>query len=321
VSKESRRAARNAAREGSTRPGGTRPASAGPSGADRAGRRERVRRYDQKSFFERYRSAIIGAAVVVVAAVVVGLVAVQSTAASYTCSIEWEPAPTASPAAGATNRLGYAQDNMGVVHSVSRPQKYTFCPPASGNHYNEPGTLGPITPRVYRPTDNVGPPNWIHNLEHGGLVVLYRGDSEGATDAGLQRFREFFDSFPPSTICKYPAGELSPVVARFDDMKWPFAALLWDRVLPLPEWDPALAVQFYLTESERLDATGAFIAPPEPRCAAPSQSPAPSDSAAPSASPSGSPAASGSPSPAASGSASPSAVAPGASASPSPSAS
>jgi hypothetical protein len=305
VSKESRRAARNAGR-----PGATRPESAGPSGATRAGRRERVRRTQQKPFLERYRSLLIGAVVVAVAAVVVGLVVTQTTMASYSCSIEWEPAPTASPAAGATARLGYAQDDMGNSHAVQRPQRYTLCPPASGNHYNQPGTLGPIVPRVYGPSDNVGPPNWVHNLEHGAIVVLYRGDSPGATAEGQQAFRSFFETFPPSPICQLAAGRLSPVIARFDDMKWPFAALVWDRVLPLETWDPALVLQFYATESERLDADGAFVAPPEPQCAAPSQSAPPSESAAPIPSESSAPAASESAAPASaapSGSAAPSA--------------
>ena len=245
------------------------------------------------------------------AALVVGLVVTQTTAAAYTCSIEWEPAPTGAPAAGATPRLGYAQDDMGALHNVTRPQKYTFCPPASGNHFPQP--QAPIVPRLYRPDDAVGPMSWIHNLEHGGMVILYRGDGPGATDAGQQAFRTFFDAFPPSPICNLAAGRLSPVIARFDQMKWPFAALVWHRVLPMETWDPALALQFYATESERLDTEGAFVAPPEPQCAAPSQSAAPSGSGAPSPSAS---AAAPSASPAASGS-----VAPGASAQPSPSAS
>jgi hypothetical protein len=308
VSKESRRAAKNAARTGTSR-----PASAGPSGTPRAGRRERVRRTQQKSFAERYRSLLIGGVVVALAALVVGLVVTQTTKAAYTCTIEFDPAPTASPSAGTTARLGFPEDDMGNSHNVQRPQTYTFCPPASGNHYNQPGTLGPIVPRVYSPSDSVGPPNWVHNLEHGGLVVLYRGDSPGATADGQQTFRTFFETFPPSPICKVPAGRLSPVIARFDQMKWPYAALVWDRVLPLETWDPALVLQFYATESERLDANGAFVAPPETQCPAPSQSAAPSDSAAPSsgasespAAPSGSPAAS--PSSAPSGSTEPSAA-------------
>jgi hypothetical protein len=275
VSKESRRATRNARATAGT--------SSGPSGSPRAGRRERVRYQEKQPFVERYRAAIIGVAVVAVVAVVAGLIFVQSTSASYTCSIEFNPSPTPSPAPGASTRIGFAQDSMGASHEVSRPQRYTFCPPASGNHYNAAG-VGPIAPRVYGPADSVGPPNWVHNLEHGGLVVLYRGDSPGATDPGQQQFKQFFDAFPASPICQLPAGRISPVIARFDSMATPYAVLVWRRVLPMTEWDPNLALEFFATESERLDAEGAFIAPPEPQCAAPSQSAAPGSSAAPSGS-------------------------------------
>lgn len=303
MSKESRRAARAAAREARAREARAGTRSTGPSGSPRAGRRERPRRYERQSFLERYRTILIAAVVLAVGAIAAGLVFAGATAASYSCSQEWEPSPTPTPAPGATQRLGYIQDDMGALHSVDRPQRYTFCPPATGNHFNIQGA-GPIIPNPFGPDDNIGPPNWIHNLEHGGLVVLYRGDSEGATDAGQARFRAFFDAFPNSPICDLPKGTISPVIARFDAMKWPYAALVWGRVLPLPEWDADLVLRFYETESERLDADGAFVAPPEPQCAAPSPSP----SIVPSTSPVGS----ASPSP----SASPAAPSPSASASP-----
>jgi len=138
VSKESRRASRNARVAG-------RSPSSGPSGASRAGRRERVRHIETKQpFLQRYRTAIIGVVVVAVVAVGVGLFFVTSTQAAYTCSIEFDPSPTPSPAPGESFRLGFAQDNMGALHQVSRPQRYTFCPPASGNHYNQPGVLGRV---------------------------------------------------------------------------------------------------------------------------------------------------------------------------------
>lgn len=307
MSKESRRAAKGAARAGgpSTRAGQT-PSSSSASGTPRAGRRERARRYEQRSFVERYRGLLIGGVVVAVALAAGSLLFVGATQASYTCSIEWEPTPTASPAAGATARLGYVQDPMGNSHTVGRPQKYLFCPPASGNHLNAVGQ-GPITPRVFKPTDSVGPQNWIHNLEHGALVILYRGDSEGATAVGLERFQQFFDTFPPGPICNTPPHQLSPVIARFDQMKWPYAALVWGRVLPMEEWDPALALQFYATEAVRLDSEGQYVAPPEPAqagCPAPSQSVAPIESLpVPSSAPSGSPA---SPAPSAAASTEPS---------------
>ena len=77
----------------------------------------------------------------------------------------------------------------------------------------------------------------------------------------------------------------SPVITRFDDMQYPYAALLWDLILPLDHWDPAAVLAFY---SQRGETTN-----PEKQCATPSGSPAPTDSTAPSgsAAPSGSPSA------------------------------
>ena len=332
MSKESRKAAR-AAREsrraaGTSRPAGTGAGATGASGSAaksgpaagaagaptsgtgaaapttrrsgstagiRAGRRERVRTYRQPSFFERYRTAIVSVVVVAVAAIGIGWIFLGSTAAAYTCGQQFNPSPTPTVEPGSSTRLGFLEDDMGRSHAVQVPQNYLYCPPASGTHLNAAG-LGPIQPRVYKPDDKVGPPNWVHNLEHGGMVVLYRNDSPGATAAGQQAFTQFFNSFPASPLCGIPAGQISPVIARFDQMPHAYAAVVWDRVLYMDTWDPALAIRFYNEESERLDSNGDLVAPPEDitQCdarlkAARSASPAPSDagaSAAPSAAPS-----------------------------------
>ena len=244
----------------STRPA-TRPVGSGRV-TTRAGRRDRVRSGPRKGFLERYRSALIAVAAIAVVALGVGYVFVGSTQPAYACTSQFSPSPTPPLAPESSDRLGYFQDEMGRNHLVSTPQRYLYCPPASGNHYNGAG-IGPIQPRVYRPEDRVGPPNWVHNMEHGGMVVLYRGDSPGASAAGQQAFREFFDTFPPTAICKVPAGQVSPVIARFDEMPSPYAAMVWDRVFYLDTWDPALVTKFYLTEAERLDSNGALVAPPE----------------------------------------------------------
>ena len=70
--------------------------------------------------------------------------------------------------------------------------------PGVGIHVNMPGPAGPIPARVYGPNDNVIPQGWIHNLEHGGLVILYKGDSAGATPDGQAASRPFYDAFPPA---------------------------------------------------------------------------------------------------------------------------
>ena len=291
--------------EGAAPPAAPRPAGRPTSGVGaRAGRRAQPRLGPKPSVLERYRSLIVTVAAVAIVAIAVGYVFIGTTSASYTCSSQFNPSPTPPLTPGSSTQLGFFEEDMGAAHIVAGPVNYLFCPPASGSHINQPGVAGPIIPRLYKPDDKVGPTNWIHNLEHGGLVVLYRNDSTGATSAGQQAFRDYIGQFPASPICKVPAGSLSPVIARFDDMPHAFAVLVWDRVFYLDTWDPALANQFYLTESERLDSQGAMIAPPEKAYCNPSARPdvvpsasAPAASGAPSAEPASAPPAAPSASP------------------------
>jgi hypothetical protein len=319
VSKESRQRARENARRPSSgsaanRPAagqdaGTQPASGAaaatttstprpstsPTGTARVGRRERSRPVRKVSFFERYRTVLVGAAVVAVVGLVgVGLFSAATTP-TFACSTIWEPTPTASPGADASPQPGYPQPDMGNEHvAIGTQVTYTYCPPASGRHYNASGA-GPITARLYGPDDAVAPTGWIHNLEHGGIVILYRGDSEGATEAGQAELRDLFDSYPPSPVCGFEPGTNGPVIARFDDMAWPYAALLWGRVLPLESIDQEAIVAFDQAFGERTNPEQFCQPTPAPTAspsadasasAAPSPTAAPSAPAAPSASPS-----------------------------------
>lgn len=301
-----------------TGPAGTTPRPAGayrqstsPTGTARVGRRTRST-YQQRSFIERFRGAIVGVAAVAAVALVGVFVFASASRPLYQCTNLWEPAPTASPAAGASPAPGYVQDDMGRLHvPPGEVVKYTFCPPASGSHYLAAG-LGPIPARFYGVNDKTLPEGWIHNLEHGALVLLYRGNSDGVGSEGQQALRAFFDTFPNSPVCNITRGTTQgPVITRFDDMATPFAAVVWGRVLPLQTFDAAAILDFYKIWGERTN--------PEAQCAPPSASPSasPSGSASPSSSAGASASPSGSPSAAPSGSAaSPSASA---SASPSPS--
>ncbi|HJW22531.1 MAG TPA: hypothetical protein VJ506_08900, partial [Candidatus Limnocylindrales bacterium] len=108
------------------------------------------------------------------------------------------------------------------------------------------------------------------------MVLLYRCGAGDTCDQSQQdALRAFVSSFPPSPVCKLPAGgnSPSPVVTRFDQMATPYMALVWGRILPLQTLDTAAILRFYAAEGERTN--------PEPQCATPSASP----SAAPSASP------------------------------------
>jgi len=258
------------------------------------------------TFMQRYRTVIVVVAALAGVALLSAFVFLSASQSAYACSTVWTPDPTPSPAANATPALGYVQPNMGAQHvAVGTKVTYTYCAPASGNHFNAPGTAGPIPARVYGPNDQVLPQGWIHNLEHGAIVILYRGDSPGATADGQAQLRQLYDNFPNSPVCNIPKGQLAPVIARFDQMSSPFQAIVWGRVLPLDTLDQAKILAFYEQWAEKTN--------PEKQCAAPTASP----SVAPTASPSATPTASASATP--TGPATPASASPNATASPAPS--
>jgi hypothetical protein len=228
----------------------------------------------------------LGAVAIVVMA---GLAFSSATSPAYACAAQFSPAPTPSPAPGATQRLGYVQTDTGREHVTTGSfVRYALCPPATGKHYNATGE-GPIKATIYGPDEQVVPEGWIHNLEHGGLVLLYRctGGDTACSDSGQAALRQFDASFPNSPICNLPAGSIGPVVARFDQMKWPYAALVWGVVLPLDSLDTKQILAFFAQSGERTN--------PEQLCARPTATPGPTDSPGPSASPSPGPSASPTP--------------------------
>lgn len=227
---------------------------------------------------------IVAVAVLAGVVLISAFVFASASSAAYACSSEWVPEPTASPAEGASANPGYTQPDLGTRHpNPGGTVTYAYCPPASGSHYNASG-VGPIQARLYGPGDRALPEGWVHNLEHGGIVILYRGDAgdPGITETGQTELRALFDTFPNSPICGIAPGASGPVIARFDEMATPYAALVWGRVLPLETLDTAQIFDFWSAWGDRTS--------PERPCAAPSAAPsdggaAPSDSLAPSVSP------------------------------------
>ena len=262
---------------GGPKPGGTQPTgstspsrrpSSSPTGTRRAGRRETARRrYEQPSFLERFRTPLLVIGVIAIVAVVGALVITSASEAAYSC----KAIDTVQPAA--SGELGQVQPDQGHLHVTSRGDKiaYQVCPPASGKHINQP-PYGPIPPKVYGPDDQAVPNGWVHNLEHGGVVLLYSCDKGACEDESLAQLQELYAGFPDSPVCGVPAGSLSPVVARFEQMPTKYAALVWDRVLYMDELDIPQVYEFFTRYAERVDSEGNWLAPPEPQCAAPSPS-------------------------------------------------
>lgn len=275
--------------------------SARPTGSAkgrRHGRRERPRPVPvERSFLERRRGVVLGLFAAVAIVLVGGALFVQATSKAYACSTLLDPAPTEAPLAnGSPGPLGQLEQDMGRNHiPTGDGQRYSYCPPASGNHYS--GTGGPIVPRYYAPDDSTVPQGWIHNLEHGGLVILYSCDRGACDDATQQALQALAQTFPESPLCKIPKGTISPVITRFDDMKAPIAALLWGRVLFQDKLDTAQILEYFKTQAELKNPEQQCARPTPTPATGPAASPAGSPAASPSAAPSASPAASPEPSP------------------------
>jgi hypothetical protein len=244
-------------------------------GRTRAGRRERSRPLAEPSLFERYRILIVGGVIVAVVALLMVVAFSSAAQPAYACSVEFQPGTTPAPAPNASGEPGYVQDDMGNGHVPTGAEvTYTYCPPATGSHYNDPNR-GPIAPRVYGPNDGAIPQGWVHNLEHGNLVVLYRGreGDPGLTNQTQEAIRTWAAGMPDSPVCGFPADQYL-VAARFDEMATPFAALVWGRILPLQSFDTAAIENFWNTSGEQ-----ALTMPERGGCPVPDATPAASPDA------------------------------------------
>jgi hypothetical protein len=108
--------------------------------------------------------------------------------------------------------------NEGWVHvAEGSTVTYRANPPASGPHY-------PVWARYEAYTTALARPYWVHNLEHGAIVLLHRPD---APAAGIQSLRDTLAALPNDPACGAPRALLTP------DPLLPtaFAAVAADHVL------------------------------------------------------------------------------------------
>lgn len=285
-----------------------------PSAAARAARRSRRAEPPRASFIERNRNRLIVGAGALIFVILVGMAFLNASQPAYACTTTFNPTPapswvppTAAPvASGATPApaatpppLGYVQQDMGHLHVAPGTRvNYLNCPPASGKHYNAVG-VGPLNAGVYGPDDTTIPQGWVHNMEHGGLVLLYRCPGPACDAAGQQALKDLYGRWPNSPVCNSPRGSLGnlPVFTRFDNMATPYMALVWDVALPMETFDPDLILRFFAERGEQYN--------PEKFCAAPTPTPGP---ATPTPAPTATPAPT-STAPASTGSAAPTAAA------------
>jgi hypothetical protein len=98
---------------------------------------------------------------------------------------------TALKSAGCTLQVAPALEG---VHSIQDPggtsPKWNTDPPTSGPHYGIPAIFG-----IYN--DELELARVVHNLEHGGIYILYGKD---VPDSTVEELRSFYESHKTGTI-------------------------------------------------------------------------------------------------------------------------
>lgn len=135
---------------------------------------------------------------------------------------------------------GRQMPDEGQVHIPGdRAGVYTSpYPPTSGQHRGSTWADWEIY------DDPMPPEVFVHNLEHGGIVLLYRCDRPcPETVAAL---RDLYKTFP-----KAKNGRVKMVVAPDPKIRTPIAILAWTWLDELPALDRERVLRFYRAHVDR----------------------------------------------------------------------
>jgi hypothetical protein len=111
------------------------------------------------------------------------------------------------------------------------PLTFRSRPPTSGNHYEQWSGYG-----VFE--NGVNPGNWVHNLEHGAIVVLYRPDLCDASC--VAQLREVYNNAPRSRF-----NNVKMIVTPYQDMDHAIAVVAWGWVDEMDAVDRDRIYAFY----------------------------------------------------------------------------
>ncbi len=148
-----------------------------------------------------------------------------------TCDTNGQTPYSPSPPNTNTAPVGQAIDEMPHFHVVEGTQiTYMHNPPTSGCHYSLGGGAAPLKPGIYPSTNTkLTPEYWVHNLEHGYIVVTFNCPS-GCT-ADLQTLQSWFLTLPPDAGGAVPYAKF--IAVPYAAQKEKFDVLAWDWFDPL----------------------------------------------------------------------------------------
>jgi Protein of unknown function (DUF3105) len=144
-----------------------------------------------------------------------------------TCDTTNQSPYSPSPPNTNTAPVGQPIDEMPHVHVVQGTAvTYNHNPPTSGCHYALGFGTAPIAPGIYPPNQasKLTAGYWVHNLEHGYIVVSYNCPT--GCDSDLQSLNTWFHTLPPD-----PGGGVA--YAKFIAVPYPAQKEKWD----VESWD------------------------------------------------------------------------------------
>ncbi len=157
-------------------------------------------------------------------------IAAGGIAAAITFAVSQTPPETADVAETVSRR--YQVDDEGRDHvPQGTPITYDHTPPSSGPHYAVPAAYG-----VYSSEVPVGA--WVHNLEHGGIVVLFKCADDCEAEAA--EIEPIYRELPSGAF-----GEVKLLAAPYKDTPSDYTLLAWGWQEDLDSLDPARVERFY----------------------------------------------------------------------------
>lgn len=161
----------------------------------------------------------------IVLLLVIGLVVFGVAGQAQTFS---NPAAVGTPVPS----MGGQHVQIGQQHAA-----YDSMPPTSGPHWDTPADWG-----VYH--DPVPEERWVHNLEHGGIVILYNCPQD-CPDL-IAKLDALFKTAPRSKL-----GNVKLLVTPYSKISNRLTLVAWNYYLPLDDYDDAVVRGFMLNHLDK----------------------------------------------------------------------
>ena len=181
------------------------------------------------------RNLVIITAILVVAA---GTILIVALALNHAAQVQSANRLTFQTVSGT---VGTAIPDEGPATHIdpSTQPTYKFYPPTSGPHYSVPGSA----PTPWQTVDNLVEGQFVHNLEHGGIAILYNCPSGNDCTTLRNQLENYVKNLAPA---EPTFGEVKMVMTAYSrGMQKKVALVAWHYVEFLDGYDQAEITRFY----------------------------------------------------------------------------